>query len=519
MRSILNRQQIRAYDRLATERFKIPSLLLMENAGRGAADVIRNLILEADVPRPRICIVCGTGNNGGDGFVVARHLTNDAAISVILAGDVARITGDARVNFDALLACGISPKIFAANNEAALTREIQRAHCIVDALFGTGLDRDIAGGPAQLITAINVAPGKRISLDLPSGLDADHGTVLGHAVRADHTITFAHAKPGLYTPQGKMHAGLLYTVALGTPDTQLLAETGVTAEIIDPSLFIPLLQPRAAATYKHRAGDVLIVAGSPGKTGAAKLVAEATLRSGAGLATVCSWSDGLPAFEKEVMEIMLAPLKSDAVQVSLSAAMEKRSAIAIGPGLGLNAAAGEAVAYVLEHAKVPLVIDADALTHLAEDLSVLKACKAPKILTPHAGELARLLRVSSGEIEADRFGFVRRAAAETDSIVILKGAHTLIAAPDGIIYVSAAANPVLATAGSGDVLAGIIAALAVHMPPVKAAAAGVFFHAAAADLWTERTQSDRGMLAGDIARLIPEIIGRLTTDSPEKTVH
>jgi ADP-dependent NAD(P)H-hydrate dehydratase / NAD(P)H-hydrate epimerase len=509
MRHILNREQIRAYDRLATECYKIPGVLLMENAGRGAADILAGLVTLSGVAGPRIAIVCGTGNNGGDGFVIARHFSHSTRLKVFITGDTGRIAGDARVNFDAMLACGIPHTQITAGNIAQFGQEIQSADFIVDAIFGTGLSRNIEGVDAQIIEMINATPAIRLALDLPSGLDSDRGVVLGAAIRAHHTVTFAHPKPGLFTPQGNNHAGDLHCVKIGAPDAKLLAETGFAAELIHERLFLEYLRPRDAATYKHKAGDLLIIAGSRGKTGAAKLAAEAALRTGAGLATVCTWTDALPVLEKEVKELMLAELKPAAIEKSLANALSKRSALVIGPGFGLDESARTAVNYVLQNAVAPLVIDADALTLCAQNVAALKSAKAQKILTPHTGELGRLLGITSAEIEADRFTAVRRAAALTESVTVLKGAHTLIAEPAGRVLISAEANPVLATAGSGDILAGIIGSFASQMPPMEAAAAGVFVHAAAANLWSERTQSDRGMLAGDIAALVPEVIGGL----------
>ena len=494
MRIILNRKQIRAYDRLATEQFKIPGLLLMENAGRGAAEIIRGLI--ATKKRANIIIVCGTGNNGGDGFVVARQLQNDAHVRCVLIGERSQIQGDALVNFQAALA----GKIFVGSAED-LAREIAAADVIVDALFGTGLGRALDSKMAAIVNTVNATGAIRVALDLPSGLDADTGVVLGSAVKADHTITFAHPKPGLFTPEGNIHSGKIHYVAIGVPDEQLLPLTGFTARLIEPEAVAKNFSARDAKTYKHRAGDVLVIAGSPGKTGAAKLVAGAALRAGAGLATICTWREALPAFEKEVKEIMLLPLDSP------EQALERRGAAVIGPGLGLDEKAAGMVHKVLAAAEIPLVIDADALTLLATDLSPLKNATAPKILTPHAGEAARLLGWTSAEIEADRFGAAQRLATQTRAVVILKGAHSIVAAPDGEMFVSPTANPVLATAGSGDTLAGIIAAFAISMKPLDAAVAGVYVHARAADLWRQRTQSDRGMLASDIAYLVPEVLG------------
>lgn len=494
MRFILNREQIRAYDRLATERFKVPGLILMENAGRGAAEIIRKLI--AAKKRANIAIVCGTGNNGGDGFVVARHLQNDANVRCVLIGESSGIKGDALFNFQAMLASGIF-----VGKADDLRHELAVADIIVDALFGTGLSRPLDTALTAIADAINAAGAIRIALDLPSGLDADTGGVLGRAVRADHTVTFAHPKPGLFTPEGNIHSGQIHCVPLGVADEKILELTGFTARLIGAETVIRNFTPRDAKTYKHRAGDVLVIAGSPGKTGAAKLVAEATLRAGAGLATICTWREALPAFEKEVKEIMLMPLDS------LERALERRGAAVLGPGFGLDEKAAATVRRVLDMAEIPLVIDADALTLLAADLPALKNAAAPKILTPHAGEAARLLGSTSAEVEADRFASALKLATQTGAIVVLKGAHSIIAAPEGQMFVSAEANPVLATAGSGDTLAGIIAAFATNMAPLDAAVTGVYVHACAANLWREKTRSDRGMLASDIAALVPDILG------------
>jgi hydroxyethylthiazole kinase-like uncharacterized protein yjeF len=517
VRYILNREQIRSYDRLATELCKIPGLILMENAGRGAADIISSLVQKSPIAALKIAIVCGTGNNGGDGFVVARHLTAILArefihglkISAYLIGNSERIAGDARVQFEAMQACGMPCEIIGDSGIADFDKKIQPADFIVDALFGTGLSRNIEGAEALVVEAINGAKAIRIALDIPSGLDADSGTVLGHAIRAQHTVTFAYPKPGLFTPAGRNHAGLLHCVRLGVPDGKILERTGIFAELIRTESIAQSFTRRDASTYKHKAGDILVVAGSPGKTGAAKLVAEAALRSGAGLATVGTWPDALSAFEKEVKEIMLAEINPAAIEDSLLKMLTKRSALVVGPGFGLDDKAKRAVGFILKTVKMPLVIDADALTICAHDVTAVKKSLARKILTPHSGELARILNISSAEVEADRFTAARRAAELTDSVVVLKGAHTIIVDPAGKMRISAEVNPVLATAGSGDVLAGIIGAFAAAMPPTDAAVAGVFIHAAAANLWSERTHSDRGMLAGDVALLIPEVIGQL----------
>lgn len=504
MQPILNRQQIREYDRIAIEELGVPGASLMENAGRGAADVIRNLIAKSKAKT--ITIVCGTGNNGGDGFVVARHMAPEISaglrLQIFLAGTPQRIKGDAALKLAELRSTGINPTCIDENNLATLTQALTTSDIVVDAIFGTGLTRPVAGLEAEAIKAMNACKGLRIALDLPSGLDADTGQTLGIAVKASHTISFACLKPGLLTPQGRELAGELHTVHLGVDSEQILHKTGITAELMGAEYLSSMVAPRSTTTYKHRAGDVLVVAGSRTKIGAAKLVAEAALRAGAGLATILTWSDALPALASWAREVMLLEIVAGDIAQTVSQALAKRSAIAIGPGLGLDHDAAELVKAVLSLATVPLVVDADALTLVAEAGSLPQG-DAKRILTPHAGELARLLKTEAASIEADRFAAVARAARDFDSIVVLKGAHTLIASPAGEIRVAIFANPVLATAGSGDVLAGIIAALAVSLSPFDAACAGVCLHALAAEKWCSETGADRGMLAGDIVDRLP----------------
>lgn len=498
MRFVLSREQIRRFDRLAIETCRIPGILLMENAGRGAADYILGLGKAGSY-----LIICGTGNNGGDGFVVARHLAAQGkSVSVYLVGDAGQIHGDAQINYDALWGCGMT-----TIPSTALKEIPEGTGLIVDALFGTGLSRKVEGEAARIIVLMNGAAVTKVALDIPSGLDADTGAVLGVAVKADHTVTFAYAKCGELTPAGYDHCGKIHAVNLGVPET-ILQDAGVTAEIISGEAVMSALPPRSAQTYKHKAGDILIVAGSPGKAGAAYLTAEAAMRSGAGLVTLMTWPEVSPALAEGLPEIMHAVIDRKNTEESLSLALARKSALAVGPGLGLDENAGQLLRHVLEKAQAPVVLDADALTHIAKDAASLKKYQATRILTPHAGELARLLRTTSAAVENDRYGAVTRAAELTDSVVVLKGAHTLVSDRGKSLRVLGEVYPALATAGSGDVLTGIIAAFAAAMPAFEAASAGVYLHSAAAGAWQEKTGSDRGMLAGDIIREIPGVLMR-----------
>jgi NAD(P)H-hydrate epimerase len=423
-------------------------------------------------------------------------------VQIFVIGDANRIQGDAALKLAELRSTGINPTLIDENNLATLARALETSDIIVDAIFGTGLTRPISGLEAEAIKAMNACSGMRIALDLPSGLDADTGQALGVAIKASHTISFACLKPGLLTPHGRELAGELHTVDLGVDSERILSKTGITAELIGAEYLRALMPRRSATTYKHRAGDVLVVAGSRTKIGAAKLVAEASLRAGAGLSTILTWSDALPALAAWTREVMLLEVAAGNIVATVSQALAKRSSVIIGPGLGLDHDAADLVKAVLSLAAVPVVVDADALTLVAKTGSLPQG-DAPRILTPHSGELARLLRTDAASIEADRFSAVARAAKEFRSVVVLKGAHTLIATPAGEIRVADFANPILATAGSGDVLAGIIAALAASMPPFEAACAGVVWHALAAEEWCTKTGADRGMLAGDIVDYLP----------------
>ncbi|MDP9148341.1 MAG: NAD(P)H-hydrate epimerase, partial [Myxococcota bacterium] len=308
MTPVLSRAQMRAFDAHAIERWCVPGLLLMENAGRGATDVLVREWMDGDARRAEVAIVCGTGNNGGDGLVVARHLlVRGAKPIVFLAGDEARMTADASTNLKALRAVGgLIQALEAGNNvSAALVATIARVDVVVDALFGTGLARPIDGALADVVRAMNASPARRFAIDLPSGLDADTGQTLGVAVSADATATFAHPKLGLLTPTGAKVAGRVHVVDIGVPPG-MTEHLGCLVQRLDPADLVRLVLPRAPGAYKTSAGHVVIVAGSAGKVGAPQLAARGALRAGAGLATIATWPDAAGAVESNVREAMTA---------------------------------------------------------------------------------------------------------------------------------------------------------------------------------------------------------------------
>jgi ADP-dependent NAD(P)H-hydrate dehydratase / NAD(P)H-hydrate epimerase len=530
---VLSREQMRAFDRYAIESCHIPGLVLMENAGRSATDILVSLL--PDPTRAAVVCICGPGNNGGDGFVVARHLlTRHVPVRVLLLGRTESVMGDARIHLDGFT--DLEGEVDVIEDEAALPildAALQQATVVVDALFGTGLARGLTGLLAEVVHRTNAARVLRFALDLPSGLDADLGTALGPTIAAHHTVTFGHWKAGLLTPEGARLAGEVWVASLGVPDS-IVRHTGSMARILDDEA-IAVLAPRRRNAHKHNAGSVAIVAGSRGKTGAAMLAARAALRGGAGLATLATWPESLPAVEGggNLLEIMTTALPADAsassdfIYAELQKILHKKRAVVVGPGLGTDDRALAIVRAVVATPDIVKIIDADAITVLAragDDVRALAASRltdangpilgltgqpvkpGPMIFTPHSAELGRLLGISADEVEHDRFGAARDALARTSAIVVLKGARTLVASAEGIA-VNPTGTPALATAGSGDVLAGLIAALACTLPAREAAEAAVYLHGLAAEAWAkEHGGADRGMLASELTDRFPTLL-------------
>jgi NAD(P)H-hydrate epimerase len=507
---VLSRAQMRAFDKHAIEACGVPSLVLMENAGRGATDVLVRELLDGDAADARAIVVCGTGNNGGDGLVIARHLLlRGADPTVYLCGDPARVSPDARANLDAWRGVGGEVvEIPPGAPPVALAEAVANADVVVDALFGTGLDRPLEGFAADIVRAINASAAPRFAVDLPSGLDADTGGALGVAVDARVTVTFAHHKLGLLTPGGARHAGRVHVADIGVPGS-LVAHVGGSAQLLEPADVAHWIGARAPDAHKNSAGHVAVIAGSPGKIGAPQLAARGAMRGGAGLATIVTWPAAADAIEGHVLEVMTARIDPTDFAGSLDAALQHKQAVVVGPGFSLTDSARTAVEYVLASWRGPIVIDADALSMFAGRPSVFMAAKQ-SILTPHPGELARLLGKTSQDVEADRFRAARELVAVSGAVVVLKGAHTIVAAPDSRMAVTPVACPAMATAGSGDVLGGVIAAMACSLGPFEAACAGVMLHAMGGEAWSRaHAGADRGLLASEIADTLPQLIGEL----------
>ena len=494
-------REVRAMDRAAIDDWGLPGRLLMELAGAGAAQAIMDRT--GGIPGKAV-ILCGPGNNGGDGYVVARHLSDHGwTVRVVALGTVgapADPASDAAVNHALWLRMNGELRIAERGATARMRNWLGHANAIVDALFGTGLKRGLDGAAAELVLAANEAThGLKVALDLPSGLDGDRGTALGPAFRADLTTTFGVAKTGLYLGDGPQHAGEIVPIAIGWPRA-VIDHVGATARIARPEPIGRRLPARPSDGHKGSFGHVAIVGGFDGKDGAAVLAGLAVLRSGAGLATWCR--PGPPA--ERPPELMYESLDNGLT--------DRARVIVVGPGLGTSPVARVALAQALA-ANKPLVLDADALNLIAEGAAPLAEASG-HIITPHPLEAARLLGTDAETIAADRFGAAQRLVAKTGAVVVLKGARTIVASPPAGTQFSPpvlfdCAEPALATGGSGDVLAGVIAGLlAQGAPPRDAALVGVWLHAAAGRA-AGMGRAQRGVLAHELADAIPTAIEAL----------
>jgi hydroxyethylthiazole kinase-like uncharacterized protein yjeF len=509
MKPVLSREEMRRFDAQASSVGRVPSLLLMENAGRGAADAIK---ARFSVTGSRVLVVAGAGNNGGDGFVVARRLLAEGAlVDVVALTAPDRLKGDALTNAEAFRGVGGVVTHAPGPDLEPLDQALRGADLVVDAIFGTGLSRPVEGFLASAIEHINAAARPVVALDIPSGLDCDTGQTLGVAIRARATVTFAHPKRGLLTPNGALYTGALTVVDIGVP-AALAENTWYGAELIEAADVARALGRRGTAAHKGASGRVLVLAGSPGKIGAALLVAHGALRAGAGLVTLCARPEAADALELRVLEAMTFRIDLTAPEASLAPLLESADSVAIGPGFGLDDQARRIVRHVVLEWDGVKVVDADAITVFKDNASELAHAKGSVVLTPHPGEMGRLLGKSAAEVEADRFAAVERAVELTRATVLLKGAHTLIASPGHRIAVGARGSSVLATGGSGDVLCGILAACAVTAPPRDAACAAAYLHAKSGERWSERRGgADRGLLAHEIADTLPETLAELAT--------
>ncbi len=501
-------------DRRASSEFGIPSLVLMENAGIRTAEMVKGLL--GSITDKKVIILAGRGNNGGDGLVAARHLHGSGAVPItFVMGKIEQLSPDSQINFAILQK--ITDQIYPLTDESQLEKfmwELLDGDIIIDAIYGIGFKGSLNDYEARVVQWVNRSRVPVLSVDIPSGVEADSGRVKGEAVKAAATVSFALPKPGLILEPGKNYTGQLSIADISIPKA-LLENKRLQTNLITEDMAARLLGPRDPDGHKGTFGHALLIGGSTGLSGAILLAAQGTIRSGAGLVTAALPESLIPVFDGALQEVMSIPLmetRQGTIAPEALPAIENilgaSSVCAVGPGLSRYKEANAILRFILERAGVPVVIDADGLNALAEDIDILKERQIPIVLTPHPGEMARLTGQSTEEIQSDRIHYAVHYAREWGATVVLKGNKTVIAAPNGETYINITGNPGMATAGSGDVLCGIITGLISQgINPVNASVAGVYLHGLSGD-HAAGIKGQRGLIAGDLLEALPLVIAR-----------
>jgi ADP-dependent NAD(P)H-hydrate dehydratase / NAD(P)H-hydrate epimerase len=491
---VLTSAQMREVDRRTVE-LGIPGLVLMENAGHRVTEFLVETF--APLSSHRVTVLCGKGNNGGDGMVVARQLytrLRPAALHVVLAGDAAELKGEALENYRMLAACGCPIA-------TEISPEMRNADIVLDALLGTGLKGPAAGRMLEWIREINSGfpLAKVVAVDIPSGLESDSAESRGETVRADYTVTFTALKLGQVLAPNCARVGKLRVAPIGSPPSLYEDDPSIFLSRVERADISALFGPRVPWAHKGDFGHVLVVAGSRGKTGAAAMSGLAALRAGAGLVTVASAESAVPVIAAHAPELMTEAVAGTAEVVALAA---KKNVLAVGPGLGTAPETVEMVRRIARELEQPMVIDADGLNALAG--TDYRADGRIRIFTPHPGEMARLTGKRTAEVEADRIGIARAFATERGVILVLKGYRTLIAFPDGRVRINPTGSPAMGTGGTGDILTGTIAGLAAQFPKdvEKAVAAAVYIHGLAGELGAAEL-GEKSLIATDLLRYYP----------------
>lgn len=500
---------MREIDRATIQDFGVPGVILMELAGRGVADAA--LAMLSRRPGGRVLVLCGTGSNGGDGFVAARILADHGFdVSVLLLGRPDSLRGDAALHWRTLASFPVAVHQAPDGLPDGLMDD-PGPDLIIDAILGTGLTRPIEGLIAHVIQTANALPCLRLAVDLPTGVDADRGRCMGMPFLADRTVTFGLPKIGHYVHPAAACCGQVSVVDIGIPRS--LAEAAPGPRLLDRDSLRAGFVPRTADSFKNRFGHLLVLGGLPGRTGAGLLAAGAAMRAGAGLVTLATDALAGDALEGRMPDLMIErPLRFDGTHLGfdpsrLQDAMDRKSALVVGPGLSTAPGGLFLLRHVLTSG-LPTVLDADALGLLAQAAPGDRPTHAHCVLTPHPGEAARLLDTTTGTVQADRPGALERLVESSGGVVVLKGPGTLIGAPDGRVAVASNGGPALATAGSGDVLAGLVGALlARSVPPFEAACAAVHLHGLAGDLGALRF-TEHGLTASDLVSLVPEVLAQ-----------
>lgn len=511
---VVTADEMRDIDRTTIEEYAIPSSALMERAGNAVAAKVIELF-----EKKKVIVLSGGGNNGGDGFVAARELFNRGwNVRVFLLSRENKLSPDCLAQYRTAKKMGVPVEFRTAISGADLHSAV-----VVDAIFGTGINKNVKTPVSEIIAFLNRTAVPVVAVDIPSGVSADDGRIMGEAVRADYTVTFGLLKRGHLLHPGAEFSGKVFVEEIGFPAELLVSETlqVETIEKADASVLVP---ERPLNSYKGDYGHIMIIAGSRGKTGAALMTAKSCLRAGAGMVTIGVPETLADVFQTRVTEEMIISLPdTGSGTLSYRAAdeiarfvSEKADVLAIGPGIGISDDTRRLLPELIGRSAAPMVIDADGINSLRGNREVLKSARAPVLLTPHIGEFARLLKrgtaVDAGireRIEKDRINLMLAFAEDTGSYLILKGAPTIIAEPEGKVFINTTGNPGMATAGSGDVLTGIVSAfLGQHLDPLEAAVLGIYMHGLAGDM-AAAGKGMHSLIATDIIRHLPAAFSSL----------
>jgi ADP-dependent NAD(P)H-hydrate dehydratase / NAD(P)H-hydrate epimerase len=494
--------EMRSMDKAAINQYGIPEMLLMENAGLASYAVLEQ---EFGIKGKAFIIFCGLGNNGGDGFVLARKVhSGGGMVKVFILGEMIRYKGSAKANLDILLKMPV--EVREITSAKSVKKDIVHCDCLVDAIFGTGLARDTEGLHRDVIEEINASGKAVLSLDIPSGINGDTGHVMGSAVRADITVTFGLPKAGNLLLPGYDHCGSLFITHISFP-SGLYDAPELKIEVNDP----PMLPYRNPDGHKGDFGEALFIAGAKGYYGAPYFAAMSFMKAGGGYSRLAAPSFVTPFIAAKGSEIVFIPQEETtegSISLSNKATLldlaKKTDIIVLGPGLSLNEETAGLVRELAKKINKPLIIDGDGITAVCKDLACIRKRKSQTILTPHLGEMSRITGKPVSTIEASKVEALRSACLDLSAIIVLKGAHTLIGYPDGRIFINMSGNPGMATAGSGDVLTGTIAAMyGMGLSLEDAVRKGVFIHGASGDLAADEKGED-GITAQDILDFLPQ---------------
>lgn len=514
---VLTSTQMKAIDRQAIEDLGIIGPILMENAGLQIFYEIKTRF--PNLQEKRIIIVAGKGNNGGDGLVIARHIFNQGCRpQVFLLAHKEEVKGDAALNLGIDQKIGIQIlEITSLGEWEKFKNELFQADIVVDAIFGTGLTKPAAGLQAIVIEDINKTKAFKVAVDIPSGLSSDTFQIIGPCVKAQLTITLAAPKTAHIFPPAEEYVGQLIIADISLPSF-LLENGDLKLELIEKKKLLPYFRQRKNDTHKGTYGHLFIVSGSLGKTGAAAMAGKAALKMGAGLVTVGTPESCLPIVARSMVELMTEPLPETEKRTlsfegleRILSLVEGKDALLIGPGITTHPSTTQLVLSLLPQIKIPMVIDADALNILATNPDLLHSLQAPAVLTPHPGEFARLLHLSTREVGANKLELVPQFAQKYGAYLVLKGYRTLIANPQGFVFINPTGNPGMATAGAGDVLGGMIAAMIIQEKKLLEAILGtVYVHGLSGDIGAEKL-GERVLTAGSIITYLPSALKKMSS--------